>query len=267
MVLTLVNKIRTVTATEYIAPLREGGSLPGIIRADDGQLYAMKFVGAGQGPKALIAELISGEIARRLGFNVPEIVFIHLEAAIARSEPNIEIQDLLQASLGLNLGLAFLSHALTFNPLLFANTSPEFASRLVWLDAYTTNVDRTPQNVNMLVYQDEIWLIDHGASLYFHHDWQNYANQSKSAFPLIKKHVLLSQASQLSSVDAVVKQHLNRSLFETIVKQIPDHWLELNEATGIADERRRSYIDYLDQRLAVSSIFVKEAERARLELI
>lgn len=259
--------IKTITATEYIAPLREGGSLPGIIRADDGQLYAMKFIGAGQGPKALIAELISGEIARVLGFNMPEIVFIELNAEIARSEPDAEIQDLLQASIGLNLGLRFLEHSLPFNLLSSPNIEPNFASHLVWFDAYTTNVDRTSRNVNLLIHQEEIWLIDHGASLYFHHNWQDPLKQSETPFPLIKDHVLLPLADKLIETDMALKKQLNKAILTEIVKQIPEKWLIAHDASETAETYQQGYVAYLEHRLAVSDIFVKEAQRVRSQLL
>jgi len=259
--------IRTVRATEYIAPLREGGSLPAIIRADDGQIYAMKFVGAGQGAKALIAELIGGEIARVLGFNVPEIVFVELDPAIGRTEPDQEIQDLLHASAGTNLGLKFLAHSSTFSSLISPQPSSEFASRLVWFDAYTTNVDRTHQNVNMLIHQGKIWLIDHGTCLYFHHKWQDHIKQSETPFPLIRNHVLLSMADKLSEVENTLKSQLNRTVFESIVAQIPDHWLESDEAFESPDRYREAYVEYLDHRLGVSQVFVEEANSARKHLI
>jgi hypothetical protein len=259
--------IRTVRATEYIAPLREGGSLPAIIRADDGQIYAMKFVGAGQGPKALIAELIGGEIARGLGFNIPEIVFVELDPAIGRTEPDAEIQDLLQASAGVNLGFKFLAHSSTFNLLISPKPSSEFASKLVWFDAYMTNVDRTPQNVNMLIHQGKIWLIDHGTCLYFHHKWQDHIKQSETPFPLIRDHVLLPLADKLPEVESALKSQLGRRVFESVVAQIPDHWLESEEVFESPDRHREAYVEYLDHRLSVSQVFVEEARNAREHLI
>ncbi len=259
--------IRTVTATEYITPLREGGSLPAIVKADDGEIYAMKFVGAGQGAKALIAELIAGEIGRKLGFKIPEIVFINLDPAIGHTEPDAEIQDLLHASAGLNLGMAFLSHAATFNLLALPKPSAQFASELVWFDAFITNVDRTPRNVNMLIYQEETWLIDHGAALYFHHNWQNHIQQSETPFVLIKDHVLLPLADNLNEADSTLKKRLNKSFFKGITAQIPDHWLEATDGFTSIAEHRNAYVEFLNHRLKMSFIFVEEANRARAALV
>src|ERR1700755_1581289 len=191
--------LRSVNVTRYVTPLREGGSLPAIAEADDEFLYVLKFRGAGQGVKALIAELIGGEIARLLGLKVPEIVFAHLDTAFGRTEPDEEIQDLLKASVGLNLALHYLSGAITFDP---AITMPDskLASQIVWLDCLLTNVDRTPRNTNMLTWHKELWLIDHGASLYFHHSWYNWLEQAKRPFVQVKDHVLLYRASELETV-------------------------------------------------------------------
>lgn len=259
--------IKTVIATEYIAPLREGGSLPAIVKADDGEIYAMKFVGAGQGAKALIAELIAGEIARKLSFNVPEIVFVELDPAIGHTEPDAEIQDLLHASPGINLGLKFLTHASAFNLLLSPRPTPEFASQVVWFDAFVTNVDRTPRNVNMLIHCKKIWLIDHGASLYFHHNWQDHIKQSESPFPFIKDHILLPLAGQLSNIDREFKNHLGREFFENIAAQLPDEWLDSEGKFNSPAEHRRAYVEYLTHRLKASQRFVEEAIRAHSQLV
>jgi hypothetical protein len=182
--------IQTLTATRYVTPLREGGSLPAIVQVDGGEqeLYVMKFVGAGQGVKALVAEIIAGEIGRALGLPVPELALIRLDPALAPSEPNEEISDLLRASVGLNLGLRFLPQAFDYNSLLQPPLDPDLASAIVWFDAYVTNVDRMARNTNILVRQKELWLIDHGAALYFHHDWRNYLERSQTPFPPIKDH-------------------------------------------------------------------------------
>src|SRR5689334_5178361 len=193
-------ELRTVNVTRYVTPLREGGSLPAIAEADDGFLYVLKFRGAGQGIKALIAEVIGGEIARRLGMKVPEIVFANLDNAFGRTEPDEEIQDLLKASEGLNLALHYLSGAITYDPTV-AVIDPQTASRIVWLDCLLTNVDRTARNTNMLMWHKELWLIDHGASLYFHHSWDNWQEQAKRPFVQVKDHVLLPQADGLEKVD------------------------------------------------------------------
>lgn len=257
--------LRTVTATRYITPLREGGSLPAVVDADDGQRYGMKFAGAGQGVKALIAELVAGEIGRALGLPVPEIVFIEMDAVLGRSEPDPEISDLLQASEGLNLGLRYLSGALNFDPLV---NPPDggLASAIVWFDAYVTNVDRTPRNVNMLVWEDALWLIDHGASLYFHHAWAGYLKRSRSPFAMIKDHVLLPFASALAEADAVLSETLTPAKIDEIIGWIPDDWLAYEPAFDSAEEHRAAYGEYLRQRLAASSIFTEEAANAHRAL-
>src|SRR5712691_8001647 len=196
-------KVRTVAATRYVTPLREGGSLPAIVEADDDGMYVLKFRGAGQGPKALIAELMAGEIARASGLPVPEIVFVELDPALARTEPDPEIQHLIRASAGLNLGLDYLPGAVTFDPVA-DKPDADLASSVVWFDAYVTNVDRTPRNTNMLIWHRRLWLIDHGATLYFHHTWNDYLERSRTLFPMIKDHVLLQFAGSLQEVDATM---------------------------------------------------------------
>ncbi len=262
-----MNSIKKLLATEYIEPLREGGSLPAIVKADDDQIYVMKFVGAGQGVKALIAELISGEIGRELGFNVPEIVLLELDPAIGQAEPDAEIQDLLKASAGINLGMKFLSHATTFNLLAIPHPSPEFASRLVWFDAFITNVDRTPRNVNMLIHKEDIWLIDHGASLNFHHNWQDPFKQSETPFPFIKNHVLLPLADKIQNLNGQFMGRLNHTFFEAVVAQIPDEWLPPENKFDSSRSLRQAYVDYLVHRMEVSQIFVEEAVRARSQIL
>jgi hypothetical protein len=259
--------IKTVTAIHYLTPLREGGSLPAVVEADDGQLYVMKFVGAGQGPKALIAELVVGEIARALGLLVPEIVFMELDPVLGRSEPNPEIQDLLRASAGLNLGLRYLPNAFAFNALLQPPLNPELAAAIVWLDAYVTNVDRTARNTNMLIWQEDLWLIDHGAALYFHHSWNNYLAQSRTPFTRIKDHTLLPLAGNLYQADQSLRARLNPDLLRRIVELIPPVWL--GEEAKFADqaEHRQAYVDYLGSRLEASATFVEEARRVRAELL
>lgn len=259
--------IKTVSAIQYITPLREGGSLPAIVEADDGQLYVMKFVGAGQGPKALIAELVVGEIGRAMGLRVPEIVFIELDQALGPSEPNAEIRDLLQASIGLNLGLRYLPNAFAFNQLLQPSPSPDLASAIVWFDAYVTNVDRTPRNVNLLIWQEELWLIDHGAALYFHHDWHNYLERSRSPFPLIKDHTLLPFASTLPEADAILRSRLTSEAINHIINLIPATWLDGEPYFANHAEHRQAYAAYLLRRLEASSIFVEEARHARTKFV
>nr|WP_090604219.1 HipA family kinase [Parapedobacter koreensis] len=257
--------IRTVQVTRYVTPLREGGSLPAIAEADDGFLYALKFRGAGQGSKALVAELLGGEIARALGFRVPEIVFAQLDEAFGRTEPDEEIQDLLQASTGLNLALHFLSGAITFDPVV-TKLDPVLASRIVWLDCLLTNVDRTAKNTNMLMWHKELWLIDHGAALYFHHTWDNWKEQASKPFIQVKDHVLLRQASQLEEADAELKPLLTATLIQHIVRLVPDEWLE-DHGVQSPEEARAVYRQFIGARVAASEIFVKEAQDARKRII
>ncbi|SDM50366.1 hypothetical protein SAMN05421813_1145 [Daejeonella rubra] len=257
--------LRSVNVTRYVTPLREGGSMPAIAEADDGFLYVIKFRGAGQGPRALIAELIGGEIARLLGLRVPELVFASLDEAFGRTEADEEIQDLLKFSVGLNLGLHYLSGAITYDPAV--NTiDEELASKIVWLDALLMNMDRTCRNTNMLIWHKELWLIDHGAALYFHHSWQNWEEQSQKAFSLIKDHVLLPQASALETVDKEFRPLLSLERIQSIVSLIPDEWLE-DGFFSTKEEHRQAYIKFLEMRLKSSEIFINEARNAREALI
>ncbi|MES2881867.1 MAG: HipA family kinase [Bacteroidota bacterium] len=255
--------LRTVDITRYLTPLREGGSLPAIVEADDDFLYVLKFRGAGQGVKSLIAELIGGEIARALGLKIPEIVFANVDPAFGRTEPDEEIQDLLKASEGLNLALHYLSGAITFDANV-TKVDATLASQIVWLDSLITNVDRTARNTNMLLWYKEVWLIDHGASLYFHHSWQGWEEQSKKPFTLIKDHVLLQWASQLEEVDNTYRSILTAERIQTIVATIPDEWLETFSSTTV-DETRNVYNQFLVNRLSFN--FINEAQHARQALI
>jgi hypothetical protein len=241
--------------------------LPAVVEADDGEMYVMKFVGAGQGPKALIAELIAGEIGRELGLRVPELAIMEMDPLLARSEPHEEIQDLLKRSAGrLNLGLRYLQNALEFNMLLKPPPDSNLASSVVWFDAFVTNVDRTARNVNMLMWQDNLWLIDHGASLFFHHNWDDYLSRSRSPFAQIKYHTLLSFADNLPDVDKTLRNRVNRESITRIVNQIPNEWLDHDaDFTGF-DEHREAYVNYLVSRLEASSVFVEEAINARNQL-
>jgi hypothetical protein len=259
--------VRTVTAIRYVTPLREGGSLPAVIEADDRQLYVVKFRGAGQGPKALIAELLAGEIGRTLGLPVPEIVFVELDAEFWRSEPDPEIQDLLRASAGLNLALAYLPGALAFEPLAAPPAALALASAIVWFDAYVTNVDRTARNTNMLLVQHQLWLIDHGAALFFHHTWIDYLVRSHSRFPQIKDHILLRFADALPAADAELSQLLTAERIRAIVELIPDMWLEGEQRFATPAEHRAAYVEYLLSRLEGPRAFVEEALDARAKLI
>src|SRR4051812_8449035 len=250
--------LRTVNVTRYVTPLREGGSLPAIAEADDDFLYVIKFRGAGQGVKALIAELIGGEIARALDFKIPEIVFANLDTAFGRSEPDEEIQDLLKASVGLNLGLHYLSGAITFDPSVM-HVPYHVASQIVWMDCLLTNVDRTPRNTNMLTWNKELWLIDHGAALYFHHSWHNWEEAAKKPFVQVKDHVLLSRASELDAIDAELRGIITPELIRLIVTLIPDEWLNGEAAFTNPQEYRDAYAQFLETRIAHSAIFVNEA--------
>ena len=254
---------RTVTAVRYVTPLREGGSLPAIVEADDGELYVMKFHGAGQGPKSLIAEWVAGQIGRRLGLNVPELAFLEMSPVLGRTEPDPEIRDLLRASPGLNLGLRYLPGAFAYNQLLTPPPDVDLASAIVWFDAYTTNVDRTDRNVNLLLWQRQLWLIDHGAALYVHFDWSDYRERSRSPFPLIRQHTLLRFAGRLAEADRHLRTRLDEAALAAIVAAIPAIWLGGEEQFGDVAAHRAAYVDYLTSRLAASSVFVEEAIRAR----
>jgi len=258
--------IRTVNVSRYVTPLREGGSLPAIAEADDGFLYVLKFRGAGQGAKALIAELIGGEIARALGLKVPEIVFANLDEAFGRTEPDEEIQDLLKASVGLNLALHYLTGAITFDPTII-KLDHKLASQIVWLDCLLTNVDRTARNTNMLTWHKELWLIDHGAALYFHHSWHNWEEQAKKPFVQVKDHVLLPQATQLDEVDAEFRLILTEDRIRGIINLIPDEWLTGEESFETPEQYREAYIKFLLLRIEHSEIFIKEAQNAAETLV
>jgi hypothetical protein len=254
--------IRTVEVLRYIAPLREGGSLPAIAEADDEFKYVLKFSGAGQGVKALIAELIGWHIAKALEIPIPELVFANIEEGFGRAEPDEEIQDLLKASRGLNLGLHFLSQALTFDPAIFT-VDPKLASKIVWLDAFLMNVDRTSRNTNMLIWRKELWLIDNGASLYFHHTWDNWKEQSEKPFIQIKDHVLLPEATELAATNTVAKQILTDDLLQAITNTIPEDWLQWPDVESPAQELRDIYFQFLQNRLIHSDNFLKAATDAR----
>jgi hypothetical protein len=261
-----VLNIRTVDVTRYIAPLREGGSLPAIAEAGDDFKYVLKFRGAGHGTKALIAEFIGGEIARRLGFRVPELVFADLDEAFGRTEADEEIQELLRNSHGINLGLHFLSGAVTFDPV-HNKVDTKTASGIVWLDAFLTNIDRTFRNTNMLMWNRELWLIDHGAALYFHHTWSNWEKHARSRFELIKDHVLLPVASEIEQAAGELSARLDRDFFRSLLNTLPDDWLQWPELGQSPDEIRNTYVEFLTIRLAHSSEFVNAALDARKALI
>lgn len=263
---TCMIEIRSVQVTRYITPLKEGGSLPAIAEADDGFTYVVKFRGAGQGIKALVAELIGGELARTLGLKVPEIVFANLDSAFGRTEPDEEIQDLLKASVGLNLALHYLSGAITYDPAV-TKIDPATASKIVWLDALITNMDRTARNANMLTWRHELWLIDHGAALYFHHNWTGHQKAKQSEFPLIKDHILLPQASELEKADEVCKASVTEEKLREIINLIPDEWLTDYDPDYTAQQVKETYFDFIWYRIQHSEIFLNKAIDARTTLI
>jgi HipA-like kinase len=255
-------QLRTVTATRYVTPLREGGSLPAIIEADDQGMYVLKFRGAGQGPRALIAELVAGEIARALALPVPELVFVDVDADLARTEPDAEIQQLIRASAGLNLALDYLPGSVTFDPLV-DRPDADLASRIVWFDAFVSNVDRTARNSNMLVWHRRLQLIDHGAALYFHHSWDGYLERSREPFGRIKDHVLLPFATLLAEVDAQMEEALAPQRLAGIVAAIPEAWLDCATPFADAQAQRLAYLEYLTRRLQAPRAFVTGAIDAR----
>ena len=254
--------IRTVNVIQYIKPLREGGSLPAIVKADDELLYVLKFRGAGQGKKALIAEFIGGEIARAIGLKVPELVFMNLDDSFSKTEPDEEIQDLLKFSVGLNLGLHFLSGAITYDPLV-SHIEALTASKIVLLDSIISNIDRTAKNTNLLHWHNELWVIDNGASLYFHHDWKNWKNHLTRTFPFIKDHVLLQVATQLKEASKEIQHLINQDNILEIVSTIPEDWLISEIDTMTTTEKREAYNEFLNLRFSKIDLLVKEAEDAR----
>jgi len=258
--------MRTVTATRYVAPLHEGGSLPAIVEADDDGLYVLKFRGAGQGAKVLIAELVAGELARALGLPVPEIVFVELDVELARTEPDPEIQSLIRASGGLNIALDYLPGSVMFDPVA-VKPDPKLASEIVWFDAYVSNVDRTPNNANLLVWHGGLQLIDHGAALYFQHAWDGNLERSRDPFARIKDHVLLPFASALKEADAAMSSRLRPQLIRDIVAAIPESWLTERPILETAALSRQAYVDYLLRRLEPPHAFLEEAIRARSLLV
>ncbi len=260
-------ELRRVSATRYVTPLREGGSLPGLMEADDDGIYVVKFHAAGQGPKALVAEVIAGEIGRALDLSVPELVLVELDPALGRSERDYEVRSLIVGSAGLNLGMDFLPGALTYEPGASPRVDADLASRIVWFDAFVTNVDRTARNPNLLEWHRRLWLIDHGAALYFHHGASaDYPSRAGAAFPRIADHVLLPYAERLAEADAALRPLLDRGALEAIVGLVPDEWLALPGAAPLPPETQRAaYVEYLVRRLDHSERFVEEAERARAQ--
>jgi hypothetical protein len=247
--------LRRISATRYVTPLREGGSLPAIVEADDEGLYVLKFRGAGQGPKALVAEIVAGELARALGFDVPELTLLELDPVLGRAEPDPEIQDLIVASAGLNLGVDFLPGSLPFSPAAGVAPDPELAARIVWFDALVTNVDRTAQNPNLLLWHERLWLIDHGAALYFHHASERTPGDERRAFPAIREHVLLPFAASIAEADAQLAPQVTPELLEEVAGVVPDELLDGDDS--------EVYVAFLRGRLESPRTFVEEAERAR----
>lgn len=255
-------EIRTVQVNRYVTALREGGSLPAIAEADDGFLYAVKFRGAGQGIRALIAELIGAELAAAIGLKVPEFVFAILDEAFGRIEPDEEIQDLLKASIGLNMGMHYLSGAISYDPAVHI-TDGITAAKIVWLDSFLMNMDRSYRNTNMLMWQKELWLIDHGAALYFHHNWPGWEQKATSKFPLIKDHVLLPLAKDfLSEVNVEIQKKMTKSLINEIIEGIPEDWLKDETYFKSIEEHRLAYKTFLQNRLLHAEEFIKEAQHA-----
>jgi hypothetical protein len=259
-------KLRNIVATRYVTPLREGGSLPAIVEADDSGMYVLKFRGAGQGPKVLVAEVIVGELARAAGLAMPEIALIELDADLARTEPDPEIQQLIRASAGLNLAFDYLPGSVTFDPIA---DQPEalLASSIVWLDAFASNVDRTPRNSNLLMWHRRLWLIDHGAALYFHHGWSQGSDAAANPFVEIKDHVLLKFAGALDEADAAMTNRLVPELIREVVELVPDAWLASDRAFTSPAAARTAYVEHLSRRLQAPRKFLEEAKRARAMLV
>lgn len=254
--------LRTVTVMRYILPLREGGSLPALAEADDDFKYVLKFRGAGHGVKMLISELLGGKIAQVLGLPIPELVFANLDVDFGRTEADEEIQDLLKFSEGLNLGLHFLSGAIAYDPSI--KVDPLLASKIVWLDGYITNIDRTFKNTNLLMWHKELWVIDNGASLYFHHSWMNFEKSALSPFTYIKDHVLLSQATMLDEADQLAHSVLTDEILHEIVELIPLEWLDWKDTDDSPDQIKEVYLNFLKTRRDHSANFLNEAKNARV---
>jgi len=259
--------MRTVRATRYVTPLREGGSLPAIVEGDDDGLYVAKFAGAGHGEKALVAELVVGELARAAGLRVPELVLLEVEAPLGRNEPDSEIRELLRRSVGTNVGLDYLPGSVTFDPIAGKPPAADEAAAIVWLDALAANVDRTPRNPNLLVWHRNLWLIDHGSALYFHHAWNLADDAARSRFPAVKDHVLLPWADGIAAAGARLAPRLGRDVLEAILAAVPDAWLRDEPRFPSAAAHRAAYVDHLARRVAAATLFVEEAERARAALV
>lgn len=254
--------IRTVDVVQYIKPLREGGSLPAIVKGDDGFLYVLKFRGAGQGKKALIADFVGAELGRAIGLKVPEIVFMNLDDSFSKTEPDEEIQDLLKFSVGLNLGLHYLSGSIVYDPLV-SEADALSSSKVVLLDSIISNIDRTPKNTNLLNWNKELWIIDHGSSFYFHHNWETWQTHLGRTFPAIKDHVLLERASKLDEAAEEIEEKLTPEIVKEIVAAIPNDFLEDESEEMTPDEMRAAYIEFICTRLLKIDELIKEASDAR----
>ncbi len=259
--------LKTLHTTRYVTPLREGGSLPALVEASDEGLYVLKFRGSGQGIKALIAEVIAGELGRALGLKVPELALMELDSAIGRAEPDEEIRDLLKASVGTNVALDYLPGSVMFDPVVGPVPEGLTASRIVWFDAFITNVDRTPKNPNLLVWHRRLWLIDHGAAMFFHHAWDNFLLSAQTPFKPIKDHVLLPFATQLELEGAQLAAQLTPDVIDAAVASVPDAWLENEPHFASVAAHRLAYCQYLQARVAAAPIFLAESLRARSELV
>lgn len=267
--------MRTVLATRYVTPFREGGSLPGLVEGDDEGLYVAKFRGAGQGARALVAEWIAGELARAAGLRVPELVRLEVDAALGRNEPDYEIRQLLKGSAGTNLGIDFLPGSVTFDPAVGPGPAAAFASEVVWFDAFVQNVDRTARNANLLQWHKQVWLIDFGAALYFHHSWgqgqeqapDRAAEAARSPFAAVKAHVLLPWAAELAAAGARLAPRLGPETVDRVLAALPDAWLEGEPGLGSPSAWRAAYAEHFARRLLAAPIFLAEAERARASLV
>ncbi|MEM8709617.1 MAG: HipA family kinase [Planctomycetota bacterium] len=256
--------MRDVHVTRYVTPLREGGSMPAVVEADDDGLYVLKFRGAGQGTRALVAELVAGAIAERLGLAIPDRVFAELDVDLGRTEPDPEIQELIQASGGRNLALDFLPGSVNFDPAADGSlVDAELASRVVWFDAFISNVDRSVRNTNLLVWHGRVWLIDHGASLYFHHGWDGAIDRAVAPFTHIADHVLLPWATSIQQLDAELSRRLDEPFLQGVLDLVPDDWLAVPGAFGPPAVQRAAYVRYFLARLEGRAAFVEEAARAQ----
>ena len=252
--------MRTVVATRYVLPLREGGSLPAIVEADDAGMYVVKFRGAGQGSLALVAEVVAGEIGRALGLRVPELVLVEIDDVLGRNEPDAEIRQLLKSSVGLNLGLDYLPGSTMFDPAARDRATTEEASLAVWFDAFTQNVDRTARNANLLVWHRKLYFIDHGAAMFFHHQWETMTGKALSPFVQTAQHVLLPWASGIVAAGVLARAQLNEDVLRGILELVPDAWLCVDGLTP--EQQRRAYVDFFLRRLAAAQSFEREAADA-----